>query len=409
MGVGALAAPGIDRLGALLPIPQEGLRHVLSAWSGRGDLLATLAASLDDDRFDRSWTGADVRRRAHRILLQELTPALASWPRTAHGWLDALPAQSIHRRARSPAVVTGVDWVATRVRSGWPPAAFEVRRRERAPHTLLLASLRWTLDRLVEVVDDASRLEPAVVTAAMPQLGVALAMLEEEPLSSVVGEQPSEEDLRAVAHEGRPWNLVAAVATELVAVTTSPHEWAMRLVAPDPELRPTLFHLAVLGTLLDAVQALGGSVSSRAPLTGVGARPSYVATNRHGTEWEVWFEAGGVWSRHERSSVYVEAITGLTKLAQPLRPDLVVLRPDEAVLVLECKYSSRIETVGRNGVTQAMAYGVEARSRIAPRVQAYVVAPDGVISSPTRVATTAGSIGVITPVHVRDALNSFWA
>jgi hypothetical protein len=408
MGARALSTPGIDRSDADLPIPQEGLRNVLSAWSGRGDLLATLAASLDDDRHDRHWTAADVRRRAHRTLLQELTPALTRWPRTVHAWLDALPAQSIHRRERSPAAVAGIDWVSTRIRSGWPPAAFEVRSRERTPHTLLLSTLRWTLDRLTEVKEDSFRLEPTVVGAVMPQLGVGLTMLDEEPLSSVVGEQPSGEDLRAVAREGRPWNLVAAVASQLVAVATSPEEWAMRLIAPDPELRATLFHLGTLGTLLVAAEALGGSVSSSAPLTGVSSRPAYAVCDQHGIEWDVWFEAGGVWSRYRRSSAYVEATAGLTESPAPLRPDLMLVRPNEAALVLECKYSSRTETVGRVGLTQAMAYGVEARSRLAPRVEAYVVAPDGVISRPSKVATEVGLVGLVSPSRLKATLNSFW-
>ncbi len=256
-------------------MPQDGLREVLSAWSGRGDLLATLAASLSDDLAERTWTALSVRRRAHRVLLQSLTPALRRWPRTQYAWLDALPAETVHRRERSPSVIAGVDWVATRIRAGWPPSAFEVRTRERTPHTLLLSTLRWTLDRLAEVRDDALQVEPSVVAAVMPQLGIGLSLLEQEPIASVIGERPAFEDLRAVSREGRPWNVVAAVATEDLAVETSPELWAMRLVAPDPDLRPTLFHLGVLGTLLLSARELGGSLIARTPLTGISSRPAY--------------------------------------------------------------------------------------------------------------------------------------
>jgi hypothetical protein len=274
---------------------------------------------------------------------------------------------------------------------------------------LLLATLRWTLDRLVEVRDDALQVQPTVVADVMPQLGIALDLLEEDIIASVVGERPTFDDLRAVSREGRPWNWVAAVAKELVDVETSPEAWAMRLVLPDPELRPTLFHLGVLGALLVAARALGADVTARAPLSGVSGRPAYVLTDAHGTEWDVWFEAGGVWSRYGRSSPYVEATAGLAEAGVPIKPDVMLLRPDDAALILECKYSSRIGTVGRAGVTQAMAYALEARSRLAPRVAAYVVAPDAVVSHPTQVTTEAGGIGVVTPSNLEALLSKFWS
>jgi hypothetical protein len=406
MGVGTFSASGLDEVDASLPIPEGSLRRVLSAWSGRGDLLAAVAGSLDD--FDRAWTVVDVRRRAHRILLQELTPMIRALPRTAYAWLDALPAVSTHRRSRAFGVEVGVDWVGTRIRSGWPPSYIETRRRERAPHTLLLTTLRWTLDRLAEVSDDVSALQPSVVEAAMPQLGIALGLLDEEALSSLEGERPSGEDLRAVAREGRPWNAVATIARLLVQATDSPEAWATRLIAPDPLLRPTIFHLAVLGTLLEAVESLGGEVVSHAPLTGASRRPAFFVTDGRGCEWEVWFEAGGIWSRYDRSSIYAETTAGFQGIPTPLKPDLLMIRPGGAALLLECKYSNRSGTVGRAGVTQAMAYGLEVRSRLAPHVESYVVAPDGVVAFATRVETHAASVGIITPSHVEAALDSFW-
>lgn len=410
MGPETLSAPRLaDTEEDALTIPRQGLQEVLSAWSGRGDLLATVAASLDDDMSERSWSNLDVRRRAHRVLLQALTPALTQWPRHAYSWLDVLPAETVHRRHQSPAVVSGVDWVSTRIESGWPPATFEVRGRERTPHTLLLTTLRWTLERLSEVKEDALHVEASVVSAVMPQLDIALTLLEDEPLSSAMPDPPTFEDLRAVAREGRPWNLIAAVATELVLVATSPEVWALRLLEPDPELRPTLFHLGVLGALLQAAVAVGGSIVSRAPLTGVSKRPNYVILDAAGNPWDVWFEAGGLWSRYGRSSPYVETTAELAESSMPLKPDLVMVRPDEAALVLECKYSRRIGTVGRAGVTQTMAYGLELHSRVAPRIEAYVVAPEGVVESPTQVATDMGKLGLITPPHLEQILDSFWS
>ncbi|HSR94636.1 MAG TPA: hypothetical protein VLK56_07190 [Solirubrobacterales bacterium] len=273
----------------------------------------------------------------------------------------------------------------------------------------MLTTLRWTLERLSEVKEDALRVEASVVSAVMPQLDVALALLDDEPLSSATPDPPSFEDLRAVAREGRPWNLIAAVATELVVVETSPEAWALRLLEPDPELRPTLFHLGVLGALLQAAVAVGGSIVSRAPLTGVSNRPNYAIVDAAGSPWDVWFEAGGLWSGYGRSSPYVETTAELGESSMPLKPDLVMVRPDEAALVLECKYSRHIGTVGRTGVTQAMAYGLELRSRVAPRIEAYVVAPEGVVEFPTQVATDMGKLGLITPPHLEEVLRSFWS
>jgi hypothetical protein len=312
------------------------------------------------------------------------------------------------RRYRSPTPASGVDWVSTRITHGWPPPTFEIRGRHRTPHTLLLSTLRWTFERLSEVRADTQRIEPSVVSVVQSQLNAALTLLEEEPLLSATPDRPSFEDLRAVAREGRPWNMVATVATELVSVETSPEVWATRLLEPDPDLRPTLFHLGVLGSLLRATVALGGRVMSLTPLTGAARRPNYLIEDPSGDRWELWYEAGGLWSRYGHESPYVAATAGLGENAAPLKPDLLLVRPDEAALVLECKYSDRIGTVGRAGVTQAMAYGLELRSRVVPRVESYVVAPEGVVEVPTQVTTTMGELGVIAPGHLEDALHSFW-
>src|SRR3954454_25191559 len=111
VGPGPLAPSGLDLSAAPLPIPDAGLAEVLSSWSGHGDLIEAVAAAAGDTLSDREWSVAEVRRRANRILLQELSLSLAGWPRTINAWLDALPAESVRRRRMDVAVGPGVDWI----------------------------------------------------------------------------------------------------------------------------------------------------------------------------------------------------------------------------------------------------------------------------------------------------------
>lgn len=389
-----------------LPVPEEGLDEVLAAWSGRGQLLEALTA-VDDEDGERRWSPTDIRRRAHRVLLASLLPALQTWPQRTDTWLDALPAEALRHIQVLPAPAAGVSWPATMRRHGWPPATFVVRARRRVADTLLVAVLRWTLETLREVRRDALAVEPSVDLAARQQLDVAIGLLEEEPLASATSHRPARHDLTAVRREGRPWAAVATVAQELMELDVSLALWARRMVAPDPELRWRLFHLAVFGVLLRRLRETGAACISCRPLSAAAPAPAYDVRYDDGTRWDLWFEAGGLWSYYARWSPYMAATTNLPGANQPLNGDIVLVDPDRGALIIECKFSASASTVGRGGVPQLMAYMVESRTSVAPTVHGYVVAPSGVPGARTTVDAHTGRLGVTDPDQLGDVLVDF--
>jgi hypothetical protein len=389
-----------------LPIPQEGLDEVLSAWSGRGQLLDALA-SVADDEGNRAWSAADVRRRAHRVLLAALVPLLEHWPQGASTWLDALPAESVRATHVAPAPAAGVSWPATRRLGSWPPGAFIIRTRHRVADTLLVSVMRWTLEVLAQVRRDATAVEPSVDAQVRRQLDVALALLDAEPILSASPLVPDRHDLTSVRREGRPWSAVAGVCELLVDLDTSLPLWAARMVAPDPDLRWRLFHLGVFGLLLRRLTDRGALCISLRPLSASAPAPAYEVLGQSGDRWHLWFEAGGLWSYYDRESPYLAATAGLAAVTQPLEPDVILIAPGRGAFIIECKYSSGASTVGRVGVPQAMAYLVESRTALAPVVHGYVVSPTGTAAARTTVETHPGRIGVMTPEAVGEALDDF--
>jgi len=389
-----------------LPVPEEGLDEVLAAWSGRGQLLEALAAVGDGDT-GRRWSSTDIRRRAHRVLLAALVPTLETWPHRTDTWLDALPAESLRSIQVLAAPAAGVSWPATMRARGWPPEAFVVRTRRRVADTLLVSVLRWTLETLSDIRRDALAVEPSVDLAARRQLDVALRLLDEEPLSSAVPHRPDRHDLTAVRREGRPWAAVATVAQDLRELDASLALWAKRMVAPDPELRWRLFHLGVFGVLLRRLRESGAVCISRRPLSAAAPAPAYDVRCTDGTRWDLWFEAGGLWSYYDRWSPYMAATTNLPGANQPLEGDIVLVDPDRGALIIECKFSASPGTVGRGGVPQLMAYMVESRTSVAPTVHGYVVAPSGVPGARTTVDAHTGRLGVTDPEQLGGVLADF--
>ena len=200
--------------GLTYPVPWEGLREVLSGWSGRGTLYTALAA-VEPDAVDegkvatRRWSPRDAEKRAHRILFEEIQPDLASWPARTSEWVDALPAQTHQRTELAQSPTHGISWPRTRALGCWPPRSFVVRHRERTADQLLVTTLRWTVEQLVQVHADATSLAPGLDKMVEPQLRVSSRLLEEEPLRSVGAIPPDRGDLEAVRREGRPWTAVA--------------------------------------------------------------------------------------------------------------------------------------------------------------------------------------------------------
>jgi hypothetical protein len=120
----------------------------------------------------------------------------------------------VRNRILSVAPEPGISWTETR-RLGWPPRVFAGRKKGRVADTLLVKTLRWTLEALEAVRADAHAVEPTIDEEVNDPLSIAFAVLGIEPLASATGAVPSRTDIEAMRGEGRPWNAVAPVADEL--------------------------------------------------------------------------------------------------------------------------------------------------------------------------------------------------
>jgi hypothetical protein len=382
--------------GGNLPIPQDGLDEVLSAWSGRGELLDALALVEDDMGVERRWSRVDVLRRAQRVLFSLVEPVVSAWPTSVRTWLDALPAESMHVRALAVTPTSGTSWPETRRRFGWPPTAFSLRARSRVADSLLVTTLRWTLEALLEVHEGASLIEPTIGRDVRRQLDAARELLQWEPVAGAQGQVPGLLELNAVRREGFPWNVVARAAEHLIAQEGSLEELARRLIMPDEELRGRLFHLAVLGVLLVALKGAGVQIVSRRPLSATTLGPAYVVRDKAGLGWDLWFEAAGMWSYYGVASPYLKTTSRLEGFRRPLSPDIVLLRRNEASLILECKYS-RAPAYVSSGVAQVIVYSTEVTTALAQVVRSVVIVPEGVVDQKAETETVAGSIGLARP------------
>lgn len=378
----------------------RGLRETLRSWSGQGQLWNALATSSHELIAERVWTEAMVRRRAHRVLFERLIGMLALWPEETSSWLDALPASSETWNERSPVPGPGVSWTRTRL-EGWPPRSFVGRRRRRVPETVLSTAMRWTLERLEVVVRDGAKPADSAQFGALARAKVALSLMGIEPLASVSAAEPSPADLAAVAAEGYPWRSLVPVARELLAVgrVDALAQLALEVVAPHDDLSGRLFHLAVLGEVLFGLRTCGATVTSRHPLGDSSRGPAYKVVDAADRQWDLWFEAAGAWGYYGADEPYQEVAAGVPGAGGALGTDLMLIRPDECALLLECKHSSNPGVVARDGYLQALAYASEA-TLLATDVTSVVVGPEGVVATDGWTHTIAGQIAIIEPASI---------
>lgn len=404
MGVGD---PNDSLIGvsAYPPIPEEGLAEALGTWAGRGYLWDAIGAP-GQVRDERQWSQRDLVARAHRVLLQRIAALLAAWPSRLGTWIDALPAAKTHTRTVSPAPFSGVSWPETRRRFGWLPTAFVGREAERNADTLLVTTLRWTLEYLVKVRANAVRLFPDVDMEVRDQLDAAAQLLNVEPVFSAPSVIPGRPEILALRHEGKPWNSVAAVADEFRGIESSILELAWRLIMPDDEIRWRLFHLAILGIILVALRQAGCTVRSHRPLGGISTGPNYTITDSRGMNWDLWFEAAGLWDYEGETSPYAEAAKGVPGSGRALGADVLLVQPGNRALIVECKYSANADVVARDGYIQATTYATELRSRLVGSVVSLVVGPASVVAAPAFTDVHVGRIGIIPPGCLAAEVNA---
>ena len=379
------------------PIPRRGLEETLRAWTGQGQLWEALGSAPTEFVAERRWTGAMVRRRARRVMFERLHPTLARWPPDRRAWLDALPATSEVTEHRTPAPGPGVSWPSTRV-GGWPPRSFVTRQRRRIPETLLSTITRWTLEQLEPVVLHGANPVEELQFVASERARIALSLLEMPPLDTVAAARPTSADLAAVAAEGRPWGQLVPVARQLLRASDLSQlaDLALEVVSPYDDLSGRLFHLAVLGEMLFALRTSGAEVVSRHPLGDASRGPAYAVTDAQDRKWDLWFEAAGAWRYYSIDEPYPRAAGGVAGAGGALGTDLMLIRPGESALLLECKHSADPSVVAGAGYLQTLAYAAEA-FELAPAVTAVVVGPEGVVQQQGWTETVVGPVGIVPP------------
>jgi hypothetical protein len=388
------------------PIPDAGLTAVLASWIGRGSLFEALSVPLEE-REVRRWESSDVRRRANRVLLSLLEPALSRWPKRTGEWLDYLPTSKKHTRVVEQVPFAGVAWAESRRRFGWPPTAFVGKEVERGADMLAVQVLRWCAERLTLIWTDSLDAQHELQFRSTDQLISALRLLEIEPLSSAFPGQPSPADLVALRREGAPWGSVASVAQVLIEAQRSVDYLVYQVLMPDDELRWRLFHLAILGLLLVTLREAGCQITSLRPLSPKSGGPNYEVVSSSGELYLLWFEASGVWSYFGKQSPFIEATSGIRHAHRSNGADLLLLLPDRRALILECKYSWNQDVVARDGYYQAMAYGAEARSRLAEVVLAVAVGPESVVSASSFTNLSIGRVGTVPPSALPSLVDEF--
>lgn len=377
-------------------VPEEGLAAVLSSWTGRGSLYEALSVPADETD-PRRWSESDVRTRANRVLFSLLEPALARWPSRASYWLDLLPATKVRTEEVRTHPFSGVAWAQSRRAYGWPPSAFVGKSSTREVDTLAVQVLRWTIERLQQVWADAVSLAPDLHSSSADPLAAALQLLAHEPLATVHPAAPARSDLVALKREGAPWGAVAEVAKLLHDAEASSDFLVHQLLMPDDDIRWRLFHLGTFGVLLATLRAEGCQVVSKRPISASSGAPNYVVRTPAGEDYQLWFEASGVWAELDMVSPFVEATSSVRRATRTNGADILMLSPGRKALVVECKYSWNADFVARNGYYQAVAYGAEARSRFATEVISAAVGPDGVVNGTSSASLHFGRVVTTSP------------
>lgn len=374
------------------PIPEEDLVVVLSTWSGKG--LWDAMAACEDETVEHRWSADDIRARAVLVLLQQFADKIERWPASSHTWLEALPAESVQRRETTTAPSGSTSWVETRL-SGWPPREFTGRTRHREADTLLVTTLRWTLEQL-SVAEALVKRRVSTRSNWMPKkLAPALRLLEHEPVASAEPIEPSPADVNAFGSEGRPWSQLAPLTKAIRELLKGrDRELALHLLLPIEELRWRLFHLAVLGRVVRSLNSAGAKLVSLYPLSHQSRGPVYEAILPDGKTAHLWFEGGAAWRYYGKVSPYVAATAGLRKRARPLGPDLLLIVPMERALIVECKYSYDATTIGRGGYEQSLSYMAEMHGMLAQEVNAAVICPSGAADGFHQCTTSVGRIGI---------------
>jgi len=394
MDQGTTSFSGVDP-----EIPSEGIIEATRSWSGRGELWASLA-SIDDSTINQDWDERDIEKRAHRVLFDRLKPVLQKMPERSRDWIHALPAESQRQKRVTPSPSANTDWRRTRL-EGWPPRSFVTVNRQRSANTLLVTALRWSLEELKAVRNDAKSvvskidLEVEKELEALNSLESVGSIRDADPIA------PNQSDIRSLESEGYPWVHLARLASRLRRIDEERiTNLINHLILPSDDLRWRVFHLSVLGKILIKLKDFFDVTSLRPISTSLG--PSYKVSSESSGEWDLWFEASGIWKYYDRESPYKEITKNTPSESRPIGGDIMLVRPLSKAIILECKYSKDISVVSRGGYQQVLAYAVEAFDALVDKVSSAVVGPTEVVGSAAGIQTSVGEVFMLNPDNVGD-------
>lgn len=398
-----------------LDIPLDGVTYVLSGWSGQGSLYQALSVLNDPDGIERAWDKKTVRSRADRILLEHIRADLKRWPQTLEEWIPHLPVAS-HSRTIVTQIPRGrVDWRETSRRFGWPSRDFVTRLREREIADVTVSTLAWTVRAVDRIVDEAKLV--GAWGQDMSALDAPLSAAREALAYTRVPDdlpRPDRHDLESLRTSGRPWSDIQPVAAKIVRAETDLAWFALQLLAPEPDFRWRLYHLAVLGHVLMALRAEGAIIRWQTPMGSGASAPNFVARMTDGTNVDVWFETSGSRKHYEKGeSTYRRVMRPVLGSESSIGADIGLFAPSRGhALLLECKFSSYAPYIARNGFHQAAGYALNERDAW-KRVWSYVIGPQERVTAPAHVDVGGGDgdivLGVTAVQWVPELIASFVA
>ena len=189
---------------------------------------------------------------------------------------------------------------------------------------------------------------------------------------------------------------------------------AFDLIAPDPDIGWRLFHLAVYGMVIRSLRNHRFVVTWRRPLSGTRPGAQIEAIAPSGSSYDLWFEAAAARTLYglPRSAFY-DAVRSIDGTGGPIGVDVMLINPGERALLLECKWSSNPQYVGRYGFHQASSYALDTISGLARDVWSFVVGPADVVPETNVALGLRDDLGVVlgstAPEKVGDVVAAFLA
>lgn len=363
----------------MLTFPRRGLKEITSVWTGDGKLMELVSAVTEPNELI-AWTPDEVRSRARRVLFGLLEPCIAQWPTSLRHWEQRLPTATSTERLLSSTLQSRIDWISTARDHGWPPRRYVVRARRRVVGGVAIEILTWLSAELSHAL---ARLDPQDSPLLIDRIAPQVCLLREvverfahdiEPV------QPSDVELRSLEFAGPPWRAVAQAAHLVLRAARDPEFLAFELLEPDVELQWRLFHVSAFGYAIGGLRSAQCSLRWNMPLRGLRTGPQLSATQPNGQSWDLWFESAGARSHYDLGpSTYASALAGIPDTGGTIGPDVLLIRPGESALVLECKWSADASYVGRDGYHQVSSYVLDTLNGLAPQVWGFVVGPEEVV------------------------------